>query len=241
MDISQQITIINNAFTDGLKEILGSKLYGAYVYGAAAFNDSLPTGDIDFHVILNEPLTSVEKLQLEALHEDLGQRFPPLGGELDGYYILIEEARKRTPPQSQMWRCATDNAWALHRAHIRAGRYITLYGEDPKEIYLPATWEELEQALHIELQFIHEHLHQYPDYCILNLCRIMYSFETRDVVISKASASEWAFEVLPEWKWLVELGRKSYVGHATSEDREMMLDEVGNLYEYAVSRIQEYT
>ena len=50
--------------------MLGEKLLAAYVYGAAAFNDSLSTGDIDFHVILNSHLTDREKQKLEAMHKN---------------------------------------------------------------------------------------------------------------------------------------------------------------------------
>ena len=219
--------------------MLEEKLHAAYVYGAAACNDSFPTGDIDFHVILKNHLTDEEKQELEKMHSKLAKKYPPLGEELDGYYILLEDARKRTPPKSEMWHCATDNAWALHREHIRAGRYITLYGGDPKEIYLPSTWNEIEEALIDEIRYIKNHLDKYPDYCILNLCRLIYSFQTRDVVISKAKASEWAYDSMPEWKWLIELARKSYKRRATEEDREVMLKEVEKFFEYAISMINQ--
>jgi hypothetical protein len=216
--------------------ILGGKLHAAYIFGAAAFPNTLPSGDIDFHVILNEDLAPQEKEALEAFHEELGREYPPLGAELDGYYFTLEDARKRTPPQSQMWTCATDNAWALHRAHIHAGRYLTLHGADPRETVPPASWDELKDALLSELAYIRDHLHQYPDYCILNLCRLVYSFETREVVISKDQASEWAMKALPEWEELVILGRKSYRGKATISDRERMQAEVEDFYKYAKER-----
>jgi hypothetical protein len=238
MKIVEQIHIICQEFANGLVRILGGKLHTAYIYGAAAFPDTLPTGDIDFHVILNTDLTSAEKRALEAFHEELGGAYPPLGGELDGYYFTLEDARKRTPPQSQMWTCATDNAWALHRAHIHAGRYLSLHGADPRGIVPPASWHELEEALRSELAYIRDHLHQYPDYCILNLCRLVYSFETREVIISKAQASEWALDGLPKWVGLVELARKSYLGQATPTDRERMLAEVRDFYEYTRERIK---
>lgn len=239
MDVKTQIEIITGEFKKGLQIVLGEKLHAAYVYGAAAFNDSLPTGDIDFHVILNDHLTAIEKKELEDLHKELAKKYPPLGGEFDGYYILLEDAKKKIPPQSEMWLCATDNAWALHRAHIRAGRYITLHGGDPREIYPPSTWSELDAALLEEIHFVEKNLNIYPDYCILNLCRLLYSFQTRKVVISKAKASEWSFEAIPEWKWLVELARKSYEGKATSQDRDVMLREVKNFYEYATTQIDQ--
>ncbi len=238
MTISQQINIISQAFVNGLKAILGEKLYGAYIYGAAAFPDAVPTRDIDFHVILKSSLTLNEKSQLEKLHESLAQKFPPLGGELDGYYILLKDALRKTPPRSQMWKRATDNSWALHREHILAGRHIILYGPEPKEIYSPATWLEVETALYGELDYVEKHLRDYPDYCILNLCRLIYSFETRDVVVSKAQASEWASNALPQWKRHIELARKSYACQATPEDERFMLAEVGKFLEFAKGRIE---
>ena len=77
-----------------------------------------------------------------------------------------------------------------------------------------------------ELDYVEKHL-QYPDYCILNLCRLIYSFETRDVVVSKAQTSDWAYGALPGWKRHIELARESYAGQATTEERWFMLTEVG--------------
>jgi hypothetical protein len=237
MNTKELISRITVEFTKGLQRILGEKLCGAYVYGAAAFDDAIPTGDIDFHVILTENLTASEKRLLKEFHEELAVRYPPLGGGLDGYYILLEDAQKKTPPQSQMWHLATDQAWALHREHIRAGRYIRLSGGDPREIYPPATWAELEEALLSELRYVEEHLDQYPAYCILNLCRLIYSFRTREVVISKAQSAEWSFAALPDWRWLVELAVKSYQGKATPHDKETMLSEVGNFFAFTKTQI----
>jgi len=237
MNAPGQINIIIAEFGKGLRAVLGEKLHGAYIYGAAAFNDALPTGDIDFHVILKDHLTETEQTELEHLHKELARKYPPLGGELDGYYILLEDARKKIPPRSEMWQHATDDAWALHREHIRAGRYIPLHGRDPREIYPPSTWPELETALLHQIRFIEEHLDEYPDYCILNLCRLIYSFRTRDVVISKAQASEWSFEAIPEWRSLVELARQSYEKRTTTQDREVMLRGVKDFYAYATEQI----
>lgn len=190
MSISEEVSAIGQTFVDGLKRILGEKLYSAYIYGTAVFPETIATGDIDFHVILKSGLTDAERLELEMLHESLAEQYPPLGKEMDGYYILLEEARRDAPPRSQMWGRAVDGSWALHREHIRAGRHIILFGPEPTQIYQPTTWRELESALFGELEYVEEHLHLYPDYCILNLCRLIYSFETRNVVVSKAQAAD---------------------------------------------------
>jgi hypothetical protein len=238
MPISQEVNIIGQSFVNGLKRILGQKLYGAYIYGAAAFPDEVPTGDIDFHVILQEKLTNSERRELEILHESLSIQYPPLGEEMDGYYILLSDARRSIPPKSQMWQCDTDESWALHCQHIRAGRHIILYGPDPATIYPRASWPEIEKALFGELNFVARHLHKYPDFCILNLCRLIYSFETREVVVSKAQTSEWAFDALPEWKRHIALARKSYADQVTDEEKHFMLAEIVSFFKFAHERIE---
>ncbi|MGB2805297.1 MAG: aminoglycoside adenylyltransferase domain-containing protein [Candidatus Zixiibacteriota bacterium] len=238
MTIKEQVSAIGSAFVRGLRRILGNKLYGLYIYGAAAFPDDVPTGDIDFHVILTDPLTDDERSHLYELHDSLARDFPPLGVDMDGYYILLADAWFASPPQSQMWQRATDKSWALYRQHVRAGRVIVLHGPDPKEIYPPATWPEIEQALEEELKYVEDHLDQYPHYCILQLCRLIYSHETRKVVVSKAQASDWAGDAFPKWKRQIELARKSYARQATPEDREFMLTEIRAFLEFARTQIE---
>lgn len=237
MTTRDQVSVIGREFVHGLRRILEDKLYGLYIYGAAALPGDIPTGDIDFHVILTGPLTEDEKSRLYELHDALARDFPPLGVDMDGYYILLEDARGTQPPQSQMWGRATDKSWALHREHIRAGRRIVLHGPDPNTIYLPAGWPEIEQALEGELEYVKEHLDQYPHFCILQLCRLIYSHKTRDVVISKAEAGDWASNAYPEWGRHIEAARKSYARQATTEDRELMLGDIRALLEFAHTQI----
>jgi len=236
---SQQIEAINQAFLDGLKEILGEKLYGVYIYGAAAFPGTFPLGDIDFHVILKSDLTEDERSRLEKFHKDLDEKYPPPGEIFDGYYILLEDARKKSYPRSQMWERAVDDTWALHRAHILAGRHIRLYGPDPQEIYPPPTWPEIETALYGELDYVEKHLEDYPAYCVLNLCRLIYTFETGDVVISKEQASDWALKNLQGWEKYIEIAVKLYCHRATSEDEQFIRAEIGKFLEYAKGRIKQ--
>ena len=235
----EKIRDICQSFLSGLNAILGRNLFGVYIYGGAAFPDSLQTGDIDFHVIFRESLTESESLALNALHKSIAQNFPPLGGEMDGYYILLEDTSEKSPPKSQMWGGATDNSWALHCEHIRSGRCIILHGPDPRQVYPPMMWSDIESALKGELDYVEKHLNDYPDYCILNLCRLMYSFKTKDVVISKAEAAEWAHNAFPEWRRHIELAKKSYARKTTLQDRQFMLSEVKGFFRFACKHIRK--
>ena len=138
-----------------------------------------------------------------------------------------------------MWAEATDDSWALHREHIRAGRQISLYGQDLRSIYPAATWEELELALESELYFVEKNLAKDPAYCILNLCRLVYSFETGDVVISKAAAAEWAAAEMAEWKSLIDMAVRSYLGETSQQDHYIMQSEAANMLDAAKKNIGE--
>jgi hypothetical protein len=224
-----QVREIGRAFRDDLMEILGSNLYGVYLYGATVFPETRYTGDIDFHVILIGPLSDTERNEINKLHESLARDYPPLGKEMDGYYILLEDAKRKSPPRSQMWKRATDNSWALHREHIRAGRRVILEGPDPVHLYPATSWTELEDALQSELEYVERHLKKYPAYCVLNLCRLIYSFRTRDVVISKTAAGSWAEETYPQWSELIQIAGKSYEGRATPDDDQFLLNQIQGL------------
>jgi hypothetical protein len=92
-----------------------------------------------------------------------------------------------------------DEAWALHRAHVLAGRYYVVAGIDPGTVVPEPTWAELEEALLGQLHFVEIHPEE-PAYGILNSARIVYSFAKRDVVVSKYQTGQWALESLPaEW------------------------------------------
>ncbi len=222
----------------GLMNLLGEKLYGIYVYGALVFPGATPTGDIDFHVVLSQRLSQLEIDEINKLHTILVRDFHPPGDDLDGYYVLLEETGTNKLPMHQLVPGVYDASWALIRAHLLAGRCLVLYGPPPGEIFPPPGWEELVHALlDGELKFIAEHLTDFPDYCILNLSRILYSFTNRDVVISKMDAAYWMETQFPEWKRLINLARNSYARQATAEDWQSMLAAVEDLYRFVCQKI----
>ena len=220
--LATEIQSLCGAFLYGLLSAIGAKLFGVYLYGALAFPETGSIGDIDFHVLLSAPLNDEERIALIQLHTDLARDYPPLGGELDGYYLLLQDARQEKSPSDQRIVGLVDSSWALHCAHIQAGRCIVLFGPDPVQIYPVPSCPELELALQSELDYMALNLERYPAYCILNLCRLMYSIETRDLVISKAGAACWAWERFPEWQPAIEAARRSYAGQATEQDERIM-------------------
>ncbi|MDE3000099.1 MAG: DUF4111 domain-containing protein [Gemmatimonadota bacterium] len=226
------------AFVDGLEAILDVNLHGIYMHGASVFSDSGPIQDIDCHVILAGPLSSRNKDAILQLQRDIAGRFPPLGGELDAYFIRYEDALKTGPPAHQLQSGIRDEAWALHCAHVRGGRYITLYGPPPADTFPAHSWDAISAALEHELAFIEQNL-QYPDYCVLNMCRIMFSVQERNVVVSKFSSGKWASDRFPVWKPLIDAAVASYLGTKTHDEAELLKNQAAAFIEFGKRRIRE--
>lgn len=241
-DLPSPIVELCQAFLEGLRHALGDNLCGVYLYGALTFPESRDgIQDIDYHVILKLPLDDAARLAVSELRHDLARDFPPLGKELDGYLITLDDARRTAPPPTQMWplwRTPVDAAWALHCAHIRAGRCIVLTGPDPLGLYPVPSWQEIEAALYGEIRYVDGHLGNAPAYCVLNACRLMYSFETKNVVISKREAARWAIGTLPSrWHELVAAAVRVYRGEARRVDHTCLARGVRPFVEAAWQRI----
>jgi hypothetical protein len=142
----------------------------------------------------------------------------PLAEEIDGFYILLDDARSRECPHGHVFVGDVDLAWALHRAHIHGGRFQLLHGEDPRNFVARPVWAELEAALNLQLQDIAAHP-QHPHFGMLNLARVLWSWRYRDVVTSKYAAGLWAMQELdPRWTPGIEAAIRDYEGETRPDD-----------------------
>jgi len=209
-----------------VRSALGDVVASAYLHGAVCFDN--PPGwvlDLDFHVLLHRPLADDELAAVRALH----LRLAPL--DLDGYYLQLDDARRATPPRSQLkvfprnvrelFDGPVDHAWALHRAHAHAGRVHVLDGLHPREVVPVPTWDELAQALASEAGFVLAHP-EHPEYGVLQACRITYSRRTRDVVLSKWDAARWAMDELPDLRPPIEAAVRAYTDALEDGDAELL-------------------
>jgi len=237
-ELPQKTQSICNSLAEMLGASLPDIVYGIYLYGAMVFPESDHVVDIDFHVILKRPLSADEKEKVRLIHEALTNSFPPLSSDdLDGWYILLDDVRLLAP-EHQVIPNISDTAWPLHRAHMRAGYCIVLKGPSPRQIFPAPTWSELTISLNAEHAFITEHATKYPAYCILNACRLMYSYTTRDVVISKKASAEWAMDNFPVWKNLINAALRWYGEDKRAVDWQLFESTTDSFLKFANTTIE---
>ena len=240
--LPQEIEALVETFVEEISRILGPRLHGIYMHGAAVFPDPGPVLDVDCHVVLKKPLEEEERRSIIEVLDRLDEEHPGLGGAPDAYFVLLDAARSIAPPEHQLDTSIIDTSWALHCAHIRAGRYETLHGPEPTDLFPAPSWEDIDAGLMEQLDYIRGHL-SYPAYCVLNLCRIVYSYTERDVVVSKLFSGEWAQERFPEWAPLIaaaaryNAGRRYFTGERCPEDDELLLGQLPEFLLFAMKRI----
>jgi hypothetical protein len=229
------------AFRDGLADALGEGLVSLLFLGSVAFPGFQPHyADIDFHGIVAGAPGAQEEAALARLHARLASGFA-LGLLLDGTYIPL--ARIGADPPQQL-DCAREGVfkrrganrdrggWALERAHLHAGAFVLLQGLDPRDIYPRPDESEVTAALDEEYYELARTrmLDRHPVYSTLNLCRLVYSVETGDVVVSKVRSAEWALARLPdEWRPLVRDALARYCGEPRAAD---LADRPRDFYRY---------
>jgi len=239
-DIRQLIA----SFRIGLINTLGRNLIAIYLLGSIAFPRFEPrSGDIDFYVLLRRPLTSTERKRLDIMHRTLSSRFR-FGKALDGFYIPLKKARRKPMPSHLLFAAngrlhggGRDDVWALHRQHLLRGACLILYGPKPKAIVPSASWHEIRRALNMEISFAEKIMPKYPSWAVLNLCRLIYSYEKRQVVISKIQAAEWALGNLPsQWRALIRSALGVYL-MKRKKDQRMLRKNSNAFFKFASSRI----
>ena len=232
-ELPETTRTVCRALADRLKAALPGTVHGIYLHGAMVFPETDRVVDLDAHSILNRPLSDAEKEAVQAVHRSLTEEFPPLtSDDLDVWYILLEETGQ-SAPQHQINPNLADTSWALHRAHLRAGYGIVLHGPPPWETFQAPTWPELEASLDGELKFVLDHAVRHPAYCVLNACRLMVSYQSRDVVFSKKTSAEWAMDNFRAWRGLIAAALRDYAENADSGDRQMLAKKTGPFLEFA--------
>jgi hypothetical protein len=140
VSLPDEVLNVAAALRRGLEDVLGDRLAGIFLYGAALFpHPDAWMLDFDFHALVARPLGEAEREGVRTVYASLATR-SELGRDLDGYFVLLTDATKPEPPVHQLDHSVRDEAWALHRAHVHAGRYASICGVDPREIVPVPTW-----------------------------------------------------------------------------------------------------
>jgi streptomycin 3"-adenylyltransferase len=224
---------------------LSNNFVGAYLHGSIAFPEYNPeAGDIDFYVLTRRSLNGTEIKNLAHLHRSLAAKFE-FGIKLDGFYIPYATARMHENPRNLVYGAhgrihsgGSDDAWTLHREHFARSAYIRLYGSRASRIFSQPNWKEIRTALYRQLVYVRKIIDSDPWWSVLNLCRLVYTFKTENVAVSKLAAARWALKELPSrWKPVIRSAVKRYKGTANRRDSTILRKDARKFLGFASVRV----
>jgi hypothetical protein len=237
-----------------LREILGERLVGLYVYGSLVAGDfDYAISDIDMLAATESVIDEKEFAALETMHDELVKDNPQWESRIEIQYASLDYLKTfktkkaviaNISPGEPLHFIEAGSDWLLNWYFVRAGG-VTLFGAPPDAIIAPISKQEfiddvrqqaIERGRNVEGA---KHSRPYQAYLIMTVCRALYAFENGEQV-SKRRASEWVKWKFPRYSALIENAfvwreqhRDKNINHEATfpEAREFILFIVGRIKE----------
>ena len=198
----------------GYRHILGEKLTGIYLHGSLAFGCfTWDTGDIDFLVVVEEPLNQSEKEALIHVLLDMTPHAPPKGFEMS--VVLREDCDPvvhSVPFELHFSNAHKDRAEADLPAYCRemqgmdpdlAAHFAVtrevgqaVYGLPVSEVFGDVPRSVYAQSILYDVDSAETDITDNPVYVTLNLCRAL-AYLQEGLVLSKQQGGQWGLTHLP--------------------------------------------
>ena len=223
-----------------IKPIMQDQFIGMYLFGSLANGDFDQHSDIDILIVTDGTISDEIFSSLKNMHIELAEVDSPWAIQQEVSYIPQNALRRfdrsnylhphldRGNDEILHW-MAHESDWVIQR-YILHERGVIITGPDLKTLIDPIPRDELRQAVVEVLPLWTNPILADPDkidargyqsYCVLSLCRMLYTLQNR-VILSKPAAAKWALATLDErWKPLIEraiLGRQHAGLKAEIED-----------------------
>lgn len=208
-----EITILEK-IREIYQNALINKLVGIYVHGSIAFQCfNWDKSDIDFLVVVKEPLTQQEKETIISELLILDKSCPPKGLEMSvilesvcrpfqyptPYELHFSNSHKERFQENLVEYCREMNGLDKDlAAHIMVINQvgITLCGKDKNQVFGPVSKKDYIDSIMYDIMEVQEEILDNPVYFILNLCRVLAYLE-KDLVLSKKQGGEWGLTRTP--------------------------------------------
>lgn len=203
-----------DSITDKSRQIFQDALTGVYLHGSLAMGCFHPVrSDLDFIVVLREPISDRQKLQFMNHIMECRRSAPAKGIE---FSIVMEKFCREflypTPfelhfsnvhlqwfldnPDDYIRKMnGTDKDLAAHFRIIQSYG-IVLYGAPIDDVFGVVPRADYIDSILSDIKDAREEILKQPVYMILNLCRTA-AFLKDDLVLSKKQGGEWALQNIP--------------------------------------------
>lgn len=242
-----------NTLLENVKNILKDKFLGMYLYGSLSSGDFNPqTSDIDFLVVITEPLSQKVISELEAMHKETWAGSLKRAGKLEGAYVHKELIRKHdsngqpcpTINEGRFYVAELGSDWIIQR-HVVREYGVILEGPDPKTLIDVVTPADIRNAVMGTLRewwfpmldnpaWLQNKTDGDRAFAIITMCRVMHALE-HGTIVSKPKAIQWAQTRLgSHWNRLIDKA----IAVSNHEEEKIYLDETLEFIKFTKEQIE---
>lgn len=217
-----------------IKHILKDNVLSIYLFGSAVMGGLKPNSDLDFFVLVEQPLSDKVRQQLvtelmkvsgrKALHGParpveltivkrlavIPWRYPAEREFQYGEWLREEFEQGHWP------KTFVDPDLAVLISKVR-NNSLVLIGKPAHEAFDPVPIQDIHRGIEVSLPVLLNDLYGDERNVILTLARMWRTVSTGEIV-SKDQAALWALERLPsEYRAVLDLARKAYLGECRDD------------------------
>ena len=219
---TQKLHLVLEGIREQYTKLLANNLVGIYVHGSIAFDCfNWSKSDIDYVVVVNEPLSLAEKQKLAEVTVFFNSQAPSKGLEMS--VVLKEHCQNFVYPTPyelhfsnmhlKWWQnnpidyCqkmnGSDADLAAHFTVIRH-KGIVLCGEEISGVFSDVKPEYYFDSIEADIKNAKTDVADNPVCVVLNLCRVL-AYKEDGVVLSKYEGGRWGMTKLPHvYKALIQ-------------------------------------
>jgi len=241
-----------NGLLHRLRQILGEKLVGLYLYGSLVTGDfDRGVSDFDLLAATRTDIDGKEFDRLQELHLDFTNNHPEWDGRVEIAYLSVAGLKTFKTQESKMAAISpgepfhfkgAGKEWLINWWQVRE-RGRTLYGPDPKTLIEPISQEEFLDVVREHTQHWREWVKDFRSrkgqaYARLTLCRALYAAQNGEQV-SKRGAALWAQDRLPEQARLIEQALEWRTAEDDQEiDHEATFPETESFVHFMIDQVE---
>jgi predicted nucleotidyltransferase len=216
-----ELNAVLHEFVKSVQEILKENFVSAYLQGSFAVGDWDHDSDVDFTIVVEQELSELDVLALQAMHARIYNFESAWAKHLEGSYFPKAILRGSDSAKRELWYLDNthdklilsdhDNTLVVRWVVREYG--VTLAGIAPKELIDPVSADDLRQEIESTMQeWAHEIFSGQWEmdskwaqpYAVLSYCRMLHSLHTGRIA-SKLSGAQWAKNTFDSrWTGLIQ-------------------------------------
>lgn len=216
-----ELNIVLEKLVQGIENILGETLIGAYLQGSFAIGDFDEHSDVDFIIVIKDELTKDQVESLQAMHSHIYELDSYWAQHLEGSYYPLQTLNNLDQRGKTLWYLdnganhliKSDHCNTLVVRFVVREKGVILTGPSPSALVDPIPVELLKNEIHADINNWGQEIlsnperfknHFYQTFIVLNFCRMLHDLHT-GFPGSKRAGADWAKRNLhPSWKGLID-------------------------------------